>query len=306
MSKTFTQFREEILPENIDLFSILSDQSLVDVLLDETNEDVVSLLALQELFEREIVELDEEDYETLDESLQHLSEFSIPSLGSLGDRALGYAVKKGPELLTKFRSAFKPPAKLPSTATSSGKDLMIRPGTSVAKPSAAAKASPGKQVALKPSTAVSKSAKTPITAPKAGGPSRLAKGATIAGATLLGGSAMRGGTGAKPKSYVGGKSSSGSVSGGSGSKSAGGGKMSSVKHSASAAQTSVKKSLPTRKPEADPNAPGGPGGRVTAVAYGSKKAGITSAKNVYQNAKGKPTELAPKPRRDTATGGKWM
>lgn len=305
MSKTFTQFRKEIIPENVDLFSVLSDQSLVDILLDETNEDVVSLLALQELFEREIIELDEEEYESLDESLQYFSEDWSSGIGKAvapyADRVLGYAVKKGPELLTKFRSAFKPPAKLPSTATSSGKDLMIRPGTSVAKPAT------GKQVALRPSTAVSKpvASSVPKSAPKTG-PSRLAKGATIAGATLLGGSAMKGGSGAKP-SGGGIKGSSAPSSRGSTGKSAGSkpaGNSSTTRKSV--ASTPVRKALPTKRPEADPNAPGGPGGRVTAVAYGSKKAGITSTKNIYQNAKSKDVALAPKPRRDTVTGGKWM
>lgn len=324
MSKTFTQFREEILPENVDLFSVLSNQSLVDVLLDETNEDVVSLLALQELFERGFVELDIEDYDTLDESLQYLSEEGkvmslIKGAGRMAapyiDRGIGYAAKKGGDLLNRARSALKPPKS--ASTISPGKEVMVRPGTSVAKPSGTGGVSKGKEVALRPSTAVSKSVKTPTAvtpkAPKAGGPSRLAKGATIAGATLLGGSAMKGGTGAKPGSSSRGGSnpSSGPVSGGSGSKSAGGGKTGGgVRHSTpvhhKSAQTPVKKSLPSRRPEADPNAPGGPGGRVTAVAYGSRKAGVTSTKNVYQNAKGKPTELAPKPRRDTATGGKWM
>lgn len=83
----------------------------------------------------------------------------------------------------------------------------------------------------------------------------------------------------------------------------------SVAKQASAAQKPIqktpiqKKTLPAvKKPEADPNAGGG---FVTARAYGSKSGGITSTQNRYGQGS-KSTFLKPTPKKDVASGGKWM
>jgi hypothetical protein len=81
------------------------------------------------------------------------------------------------------------------------------------------------------------------------------------------------------------------------------------KSSASQAAKPTPKSVPkiaspSRKPEADPNLGKNAVG-VTARAFGSKSAGVTSTQNRHGQGT-KSTMLAPTPRKDVATGGKWM
>lgn len=69
----------------------------------------------------------------------------------------------------------------------------------------------------------------------------------------------------------------------------------------------IKKALPTRKAEADPNAGGFKAARVTATASKSNSGGVQNFKNVYQNKTGKLTSLTPTPtKKNPPSGGKWM